>query len=285
MRYLFTIVIFLFTISFFSQVKSASDVYVKGYVKKNGTVVPGYYRSAPNYTNRDNFSTRGNTNPYTNKKGWVNPDNKSKKNYTNNYYYSSSQKNNNSSQNISSNNDKNIYSAKNNFMSKDSLDKNYFYALEKRWIGLHKTIHFGDCRGCDEAFEFNIGIKTDGGGLMMVNVGDMNQRVSLDDRYFVTGTLILFLENGSSIRCFDRKQYDQINNKYYTYYYLTRDEIHLLENHNISAIQFNVFYDYYQNMQPFIDKNLKFLLENEHDRCTKCEIGKLFQPYWLKNNN
>jgi hypothetical protein len=44
-------------------------VFVRGYTRKDGTVVPGHYRSAPNGTNRDNFSTRGNTNPYTREKG------------------------------------------------------------------------------------------------------------------------------------------------------------------------------------------------------------------------
>jgi hypothetical protein len=43
--------------------------YVNGYTKSNGTYVDGYYRSDANGTTSDNYSTYGNTNPYTGKRG------------------------------------------------------------------------------------------------------------------------------------------------------------------------------------------------------------------------
>ena len=43
--------------------------------KKDGTFVEGYWRTSPNNTNRDNFSTKGNENPYNGKIGWIEPDN------------------------------------------------------------------------------------------------------------------------------------------------------------------------------------------------------------------
>lgn len=43
--------------------------YVNGYYKKNGTYVEGHYRSNPNSSTYDNYSTYGNTNPYTNERG------------------------------------------------------------------------------------------------------------------------------------------------------------------------------------------------------------------------
>lgn len=46
---------------------------VKGYTKKNGTYVQPHYRSSPNRSKLDNWSTRGNYNPYTGRKGTVNP--------------------------------------------------------------------------------------------------------------------------------------------------------------------------------------------------------------------
>jgi len=49
--------------------KSTSDVHVHGYTKKNGTIVQPYYRSHENGTQKDNFSTKGNVNPYTGKVG------------------------------------------------------------------------------------------------------------------------------------------------------------------------------------------------------------------------
>jgi|SRR5574344_136044 hypothetical protein len=36
-----------------------------GYVRSNGTVVDSYMQTAPNHTNLDNYSTYGNSNPYT----------------------------------------------------------------------------------------------------------------------------------------------------------------------------------------------------------------------------
>jgi hypothetical protein len=50
-----------------------SDVSVRGYTKKNGTHVQAYKRTAPNGTARDNYSTKGNVNPYTGKKGTKTP--------------------------------------------------------------------------------------------------------------------------------------------------------------------------------------------------------------------
>lgn len=46
---------------------------VKGYTTKKGTYVAPHYKSSPNKTKFDNFSTKGNYNPYTGKKGTVNP--------------------------------------------------------------------------------------------------------------------------------------------------------------------------------------------------------------------
>lgn len=42
---------------------------VNGYMRKNGTYVQPYQRSSPNSTTLDNWSTQGNTNPYTGKRG------------------------------------------------------------------------------------------------------------------------------------------------------------------------------------------------------------------------
>jgi hypothetical protein len=41
----------------------------RGYVKKDGTYVQPHQKTAPNNTKNDNHSTKGNTNPYTGKKG------------------------------------------------------------------------------------------------------------------------------------------------------------------------------------------------------------------------
>lgn len=45
----------------------------RGYVKKNGTYVAPHRQTNPNRTQRDNWSSKGNTNPYTGKKGTKTP--------------------------------------------------------------------------------------------------------------------------------------------------------------------------------------------------------------------
>lgn len=46
-------------------------VRVRGHFRKNGAYVQPYYRSSPNSYRFDNYSTRGNYNPFTGKKGYV----------------------------------------------------------------------------------------------------------------------------------------------------------------------------------------------------------------------
>jgi hypothetical protein len=48
---------------------SKSETHVRGYTKKDGTKVTPHYRSTPNTTKKDNWSTRGNVNPHTGKVG------------------------------------------------------------------------------------------------------------------------------------------------------------------------------------------------------------------------
>ncbi len=56
----------------FSSVE-AKTIKVKGYFKPStGTYVMPSYRTSPNRTKLDNWSTKGNYNPYTGKKGYVN---------------------------------------------------------------------------------------------------------------------------------------------------------------------------------------------------------------------
>lgn len=46
-----------------------ADEYVNGYTKKDGTYVAPHMRSSPNNQQWDNYSTKGNTNPYTGQQG------------------------------------------------------------------------------------------------------------------------------------------------------------------------------------------------------------------------
>lgn len=82
--------VFLFTVLFFAIASTFSQVYVSGYYKSNGTYVQPHYRSSPNSTVLDNYSTKGNINPYTGQIGTKsvssNYSNYSTSSYSSNYY-------------------------------------------------------------------------------------------------------------------------------------------------------------------------------------------------------
>ena len=50
-----------------------ADQYVNGYTRQDGTYVNGYTRSTPDSSYNNNFSTRGNVNPYTGSYGSSSP--------------------------------------------------------------------------------------------------------------------------------------------------------------------------------------------------------------------
>ncbi len=75
-------VLVIFTLFCHAQTNS-HHVKVNGYYRKDGTYVQPYFRTAPNSTKADNFSTKGNVNPYTGKPGWIKPNNS-----YNTFYYS-----------------------------------------------------------------------------------------------------------------------------------------------------------------------------------------------------
>lgn len=58
----------------FFSVNLAEAARVRSYYKPStGKYVQPYYRTSPNSTRWDNYSTRGNYNPYTGKKGYTSP--------------------------------------------------------------------------------------------------------------------------------------------------------------------------------------------------------------------
>lgn len=51
----------------------SAQVFVPGYLRRDGTYVQPHYRSAPDHTPDNNWSTRGNLNPYTGQYGTHTP--------------------------------------------------------------------------------------------------------------------------------------------------------------------------------------------------------------------
>jgi hypothetical protein len=63
------VIIFLTCLLVSWNIPALANQYVHGYTRSNGTYVRPYYRSSPNGTVTDNFSYRGNVNPYTGARG------------------------------------------------------------------------------------------------------------------------------------------------------------------------------------------------------------------------
>jgi uncharacterized protein YxeA len=69
-NYIFSIL--LLTLSFIgkAQTYNSNSYYQQGYYRQStGTQVNGHFKTQSNNTNWDNYSTQGNTNPYTNQSG------------------------------------------------------------------------------------------------------------------------------------------------------------------------------------------------------------------------
>lgn len=88
---LIVLILILSGLELYSQT-NPRHVRVSGYYRKDGTYVQPYFRTAPNHTNRDNFSTKGNVNPYTGKPGWIEPDSKYNTFHYNTYTYKPSER-------------------------------------------------------------------------------------------------------------------------------------------------------------------------------------------------
>lgn len=72
---LFTIIFLTLSSVLFAQV-NPEHVWVDGYTRSDGAYVRGHYKTKANTTVNDNFSTIGNTNPYTGDPGWKPRDSK-----------------------------------------------------------------------------------------------------------------------------------------------------------------------------------------------------------------
>jgi len=83
-RIIISAILILIIFSLFLSLAFA-DVHVRGYYRKNGTYVQGYWRSSPDSDPTNNFSYPGNVNPYTGKVATGNPET-----YLKNYYGSDS---------------------------------------------------------------------------------------------------------------------------------------------------------------------------------------------------
>ena len=68
------VVMFIVAVSLLTLIGTAfADVYVRGYSRGDGTYVQPHYRSNPDGNAFNNWSSRGNINPYTGREGTIDP--------------------------------------------------------------------------------------------------------------------------------------------------------------------------------------------------------------------
>jgi len=87
---------FTLALAFIAQFSFGQQtVYVNGYYRSNGTYVQPHYRTSPNNTVYDNWSTYPNVNPYTGQTGtrYYNSYSNNSSNYNSNRYYNSNYSN------------------------------------------------------------------------------------------------------------------------------------------------------------------------------------------------
>ena len=74
MKFLFlNVTLVLFSISVIAKDSNGGSHSVNGHFKKNGTYVAPHHATNPNNTERDNWSSKPNVNPYTGKQGVKEP--------------------------------------------------------------------------------------------------------------------------------------------------------------------------------------------------------------------
>lgn len=76
---------------FLIPIASFGDTHVNGYERRNGTYVQPYERTSPNDTRVDNYSTKGNFDPYTGNAGTRDPYQNYKEENSGRIYYQSTQ--------------------------------------------------------------------------------------------------------------------------------------------------------------------------------------------------
>ena len=73
-KIILTIAMGAMAIGCFAQVNQR-NTHVNASIRKDGSYVTEHYRTTPNNTNRDNYTTKPNANPFTGIQGTIRPDN------------------------------------------------------------------------------------------------------------------------------------------------------------------------------------------------------------------
>jgi hypothetical protein len=161
------------------------------------------------------------------------------------------------------------------FAISNSLSQNYIYKGDSQFestnsweFKLNSTYWTGNP-------EFTVAKTNTGTGYLMIAIN-----VPFKSHY-ISGTVILFLENGKTIKCTDKGVRDHVDNQCLAIYNFTKEEIKLLKNNKIARIRFSIIGGMEgkkaytaDNKKPFFN-NFSHKDETEYYE-TDLEIMKLF---------
>lgn len=118
--------------------------------------------------------------------------------------------------------------------------------------------------------EFTVAKHTNGGYLMISIPVPFKQ-------HFISGTIIIFLIDGSTIKCTDKGVRDHVDNKSIALYNFTKNEIEMLKQNRITRIRFSVGGETFtaDNKVSAYYKLLKKKDKNYYE--TDIEISELFK--------
>lgn len=113
--------------------------------------------------------------------------------------------------------------------------------------------------------------KNDGTGYLVAGAQEKTGW-NIED-YAIAGTFYVYLKNGSTIKCVDRKRYGSINGIITNYYNLTKEEINELKGNNITGVMFSI--GWYMSYFNRVDD--KHSYSASYYGSTKYDVQQLFK--------
>lgn len=119
------------------------------------------------------------------------------------------------------------------FLLSKGISQNLFFIGDKSY----KIIEFQELttKGESSFTELKVSIGKDGeNGLIILSKNDFSRDLK------ISGELLIYLDDGSIIRCVDRGVRDRVNSTITTVYFLTASEVNRLKGENINTIRYSI---------------------------------------------
>jgi hypothetical protein len=151
--------------------------------------------------------------------------------------------------------------------------QNYIYIGDKQYESTQTWKFEMNTRYWSGNPELTVAKKEDGSGYLMI-------AIDVPFKRYIGGTIFLFLEDGSTIKCTDKGVRDHVDRQSIAIYNFTKDEIKSLKSNKITKIRFSI-YDGTGEKETFTANNKKphffsFDKEEKEYHETDIEISNLF---------